>query len=118
MASEKHDDAATAEQKRRNRIALTTLVVGKLLGILGIILAFTAHRTLGGVLLALAFTCVAVTIGMSLGTFRKRRDDELSEAAVLEKMVREGTLKDHLRDVEQKLRKEHEEQNREIDRNS
>jgi len=118
MASDNKDDAATAEQKRRNRIALVMLLVGKVLGILGVILAFTAHRTIGGVLLALAFTCVAITIGMSLGTFRKRHDDELSEAAVLEKMVREGTLKDHLRDVEQKLRKERDEQEKEIEKNS
>ncbi len=117
-AAAKPEDPQTAELKRKNRIALLSLLAGKLLGIAGVILTFSDYRSVGGAMIALAFVFVGVSVFVAIGSFRRQRQEELSDLAVLEKMVRGGTLKDHLRDVEQKLRAEHEEHTREIDRNS
>ncbi len=117
-AAGKPDDPETAELKRRNRIALLALLGGKVCGIVGVILAFSAYRPVGGALIFLAFVFVGASIYMTMGSFRKQKRAEMSDAAVLEKMVREGTLKDHLRDVEQKLRAEQEAHEREITKNS
>lgn len=116
--TEPADDAQTAEQKRRNRSALISLLIGKLLGIAGVILTFSAYRTVGGALIFLAFVFVGGAVYMTMGSFRRQKQAELSDAAVIERMVREGTLKDHLRDVEQKLRAEREEHEREIAKNT
>jgi cyanate permease len=98
----------SAALKNRNRLALMALVLAKVCGIVGIILAFAGQRTAGAVLIGFAFVFVAFAIGLTVAVMRVSEHEETGDLAVLEKMVREGTLKQYLRDVEDKLREERE----------
>jgi hypothetical protein len=106
------------EAKRRNKLAILSLLLGKVAGIAGIVLAFSPYRTVGGALLVLAFVLVSTAVGLTLTSFRKRKLEEDSSVAILEKMVRDGTLKQHLRDVEEKLRAERDSATRDIEANT
>lgn len=86
--------------RAHNRVALAALITAKVIGIGGLVVAVMGHRTLGGTLLALDGVLIATAIGVSLRLMRRREEEDTSQKAALAQMIREGTLKQFLRDLE------------------
>ena len=86
----------------RNYLALATLALAKVLGLIGLALGYTQHRTLGGVLLGMDGVLLVVTIVLAAQMMRGVKREEETHKDILEKMVREGTLQQYLRDIEAK----------------
>lgn len=86
--------------RSRNQLALITLVAGKLLGIGGLILGASTHRTLGGLFLAIDGLCIVIATVLCVHTMRGRVKEEAGHKEVLAQMIREGTLKQYLRDLQ------------------
>jgi hypothetical protein len=85
--------------RTRNRLALALLIVGKLFGIAGLAIA-GSHRTAGGLLLALDGLLIVSAIVVSLRTMKRHAVQDEGDKELLRKMIREGTLQQHLRDLE------------------
>ncbi len=93
---------AAAQQvdiKARNGIALAMLLFGKMAGIAGLVVGVTDYRVVGAMLLALDGALLSGAVVMALQNMRAQRAEELDQKQVLEKMVREGTLDQFLRDL-------------------
>jgi uncharacterized membrane protein required for colicin V production len=86
----------------RNYLALATLALAKVLGLIGLALGYTQHRTLGGVLLGMDGVLLVVTVILAAQMMRGVKREEETQKDVLEKMIREGTLQQYLRDIEAK----------------
>ena len=93
--------AAFSPANSRNFVALALLVLAKVLGIGGLIVAGSGHRTAGAVLLALDGVLLVAAVVICLRGLRARKSEDEESKAMLAKMVREGTLKEFLREVEQ-----------------
>lgn len=89
------------ETNSRNFIALALLVLAKALGIGGLIVG-AHHRVLGGTLLVLDGVFLVAAVAICLGVSRARSKAEIGQKEILAQMVREGTLKQYLRDLEQR----------------
>jgi hypothetical protein len=87
----------------RNFVALALLILAKALGIAGLIVG-AHHRVAGGLLLALDGVFLVVAVAICLGVARSRKKEEQGQKEMLAKMVREGTLKQYLRDLERPSR--------------
>lgn len=87
----------------RNFVALALLILAKALGIAGLIVG-AHHRFAGGFLLALDGVFLASAVALCLGVARARNKAEIGQKEVLAQMIREGTLKQYLRDLEQRPR--------------
>ncbi|HVH40978.1 MAG TPA: hypothetical protein VM925_01505 [Labilithrix sp.] len=85
--------------RSRNRLALALLVVGKLLGIAGLVVG-SAHRFAGGLLLGFDGLLIVVAVGVSLRTMKAREAEDSGHKELLRQMMNEGTLKQYLRDLE------------------
>lgn len=84
-----------------NRLALVLLVTGKIFGILGLILASSPdRRVVSGCLLGLDGVLIALSIAICLRTMKQREVEDASHKAALAQMVREGTLKQFLQEIE------------------
>lgn len=83
----------------RNYAAIAVLVVGKLLGIVGLVTG-AASRVLGGSLLVLSGVFIAMAIALCIAVMRARAVEEDAQKKVLRQMMREGTLKQFMRDIE------------------
>lgn len=83
----------------RNYTALGLLVVAKLFGIAGLV-GGSSSRMLGGTLLALAGILIACAVVVALRTMRARAEEDTSQKALLRQMMKDGTLKQHLRELE------------------
>ncbi len=92
--------------RSRNQLALVTLVTGKLLGIGGLILGGSTHRTLGGLLLVVDAVCIVVAIVLCARNMRGRAKEDAGHKQILAQMVREGTLQQYLRDLQEEQRAE------------
>lgn len=85
--------------RSRNLTALALLVIGKLLGIGGLVVGVMGHRVLGGLMLGLYGLFLAVAVGLCVVTMKRRQREDVGNKEVLAQMVREGTLDQYLRDV-------------------
>jgi hypothetical protein len=86
--------------RSRNQLALTALVTGKLLGIGGLVLGASVHRTLGGLFLCIEGLCIVIATVFCVRNMRGRTKEEAGHKQVLAQMMREGTLKQYLRDLQ------------------
>jgi hypothetical protein len=84
----------------RNPTALALLIAGKMIGIGGLIVGSEA-RVLGGILLGIDGVCIVAAIAVSMRTWSERSREELSQKDVLRQLVKEGTLQQFLRDIEE-----------------
>ncbi|MBX3197417.1 MAG: hypothetical protein KF894_04610 [Labilithrix sp.] len=87
------------KQRSRNQVALGLLIVGKLFGIAGLALGSTS-RVLGGALLGIDGLLIVVAVVMCVLTMKAREREDADEKQVLRQMLKEGTLKQYLRDLE------------------
>ena len=87
------------EPKSQNHLALFLLILGKALGIGGLILG-AVHRVAGGTLLVLDAVFIVAAITVALRVSRKQATEAASDKETLARLVREGTLKQYLRDIE------------------
>lgn len=85
----------------RNYTALALLILGKIIGILGLVAGWMGHRAIGGGMLGLYGLCVVATIVLCLTTMRRRNRHDDAHKQALAEMLREGTLDAHLREVKQ-----------------
>jgi len=83
----------------RNFFALFVLLFGKALGIAGIVVG-SQHRALGAVLLGLDGVCIAAAIAIALQVGRSHAKETEDDKQMLARMIREGTLKQYLRDLD------------------
>lgn len=83
----------------RNYTALGLLIVGKLFGIAGLVVGGTS-RVLGGGLLALDGILITAAVIVAIRTMRARAQEDEGHKAILRQMMKEGTLEQHLRDLE------------------
>ncbi|MBX3261455.1 MAG: hypothetical protein KIS78_17665 [Labilithrix sp.] len=87
------------QQRSRNQVALGLLIVGKLFGIAGLALGSTS-RVLGGTLLGVDGLLIVVAVTICVVTMKAREREDANEKQVLRQMMKEGTLKQYLRDLE------------------
>ena len=92
-------------QRSRNYLALGLLVVGKLLGIGGLVVG-SSSRVLGGTLLALDGILIVAAVVVCLRTMQARAKEDDGQKELLRQMMKEGTLKQYLRDLEDEQRSE------------
>jgi hypothetical protein len=85
--------------RSRNYVALGLLIVGKLLGIGGLVVG-SSFRVLGGTLLGLDGLFILSAVVLCLRTMKARAREDMGQKAVLRQMMKEGTLKQYLRDLE------------------
>jgi|GEM_PF-3281094 len=90
-------------QRSRNYLALGLLVVGKLLGIGGLVVG-SSSRVLGGTLLTLDGILIVAAVVVCVATMRARAKEDDGQKEVLRQMMKEGTLKQYLRDLEEEQR--------------
>jgi len=84
-----------------NSLALILLVTGKILGIVGLVLgASPTYRTIGGVFLVFDALFIVASIVLCIRTMGARARQDADQKAVLAQMVREGTLKQFLQEIE------------------
>ena len=88
-----------------NRIALIFLILGKALGVGGLVLG-AVHRVGGGTLLALDGIFITVAIVLCLRASKQQVLEANSDKATLARLLREGTLHEYLREVERERRDE------------
>jgi hypothetical protein len=85
--------------RSRNYTALGLLIVAKLFGIGGLAVG-SSSRVVGGTLLALDALLITAAVVIAVATMRARTQEDDKEKALLRQMVKEGTLKQYLRDLE------------------
>lgn len=84
----------------RNHLALGLLIVGKAIGIGGLVVSSAGSRLIGGLMLGLYGILIVAAVVMCIVMMRDRKREEVGHKAVLAQMVREGTLKQYLRDLQ------------------
>ena len=82
-----------------NTIALLTLIAGKVIGIIALVVG-SANRTLGAVLLGLAGVLVVGAAVLCVLIMRGRSKVDDGKKAMLAEMKRDGTLDQYLRELE------------------
>lgn len=87
-----------ANARTRNLIALALLILGKVLGIVGLIVG-TMNRLGGGILLGLDGAFLVAAVVIALGTMRRQNREETTQKELLARMMREGTLDQFVREV-------------------
>lgn len=85
--------------KARNQLAIAMLVFAKLFGIAGLILGATRYRFLGGALLVFDAFLLAFAAYLGIRNMREEKVDEKDHKKVLERLIRECTLDQYLRDL-------------------
>ena len=83
----------------RNFAAIALLVMGKLLGIVGLAVG-AGSRVLGGTLLVLAGLFIVGVVVLCVGSMKERVKEENGQKQALRQMMKEGTLKQFMRDIE------------------
>ena len=82
-----------------NSLAIFLLVLGKACGIAGLIVG-GMNRTLGGILLALDGILIVAALVIALRNGRQQEKQANDDKAVVARLVREGALKQDLREIE------------------
>ena len=80
-------------------LAIFLLVLGKVFGIAGLIVG-SVNRTLGGILLGLDGVCIVAALVIALRNSREQVKEADADKAVVARLVREGALKQYLREIE------------------
>lgn len=93
-----------ASLTNRNRLAIALLVVAKLFGIAGLVVGGT-NRTLGAILLGLDAVLIVAAIVVAIQAMKEREVADNGDKELLRQMIREGTLQQHLRDLEAEIAK-------------
>jgi len=93
----------TAESSQRS-LALFFVLLSKVLGIGGLVLG-AYHRAGGATLLALDGLFIVLGIALCIRIGREQAKAEEEDKQILARLVREGTLKQYLRDVEVEARR-------------
>lgn len=90
-------------ETQQNTLAFVLVLLSKVFGIVGLIVG-AIHRVAGGTLLLLdgLFIVASVVICIRLG--RKQAKAAADDRMIVARLVREGTLKQYLRDVEAEAR--------------
>lgn len=88
-----------------NSLAIILLVIGKVCGIAGLIVAAWS-RVLGGVLLALDAIFIVAAIVIALRNSQKQVKEANADKEVVARLVREGALKQVLREIEDEKKKD------------
>lgn len=88
--------------RSRNRLAFGLLLAGKVIGLIGLAVSMY-HRAFGAALLVLAGVLVVSAIVVALRTMRARDAEDASDKARLREMMKDGTLQEHLRELEAEL---------------
>lgn len=98
------------DTKTLQRLAIASLVVAKILGIVGLILGFVGHRSVGVALLIADGVLLLVAVVLALVAARLERtgaktsavakDGEVEDKEALARMARDGTLAKYLSDLE------------------
>lgn len=88
--------------RTRHRIALGLLVFAKVLGILALVIG-SSYRVLGGVLLGFDALLIVTAVVLCLRIMKRRAREESEQKAMLRQMMREGTLKQYLRELESEV---------------
>ncbi len=83
----------------RNYAAIALLVLAKLLGLVGLAVG-AGSRVLGGSLLVLSGIFIAGVVALCIGAMRARVVEEDAQKKALRQMMKEGTLKQFMRDIE------------------
>lgn len=89
----------------RNRVALTMLVLAKIVGVLGLVVP---NRSLGAALLILDGLLLAGAVALCILNGRKLVQAEDAQRDMLAQMVREGTLDLFVREARQKAQQANE----------
>lgn len=76
------------------------LIAAKIFGIVGLVLGATSFRPLGAALLAMDGALLAATVAVVVRRMRHVAQEEETHKQILAQMVREGTLRQYLRDIE------------------
>ena len=92
--------------RTRNSLALGSLIVGKILGVIGLIVGVAGYRTLGATFLVLDGVLLVTAVVLCLRNMRGRAKEEASHKQMLAQMIREGTLNQYLRDLENEKRQQ------------
>jgi uncharacterized membrane protein YebE (DUF533 family) len=87
------------DTKARNQLAMATLVFAKVFGIAGLILGATSHRVVGGALLVFDGFLLAFAAYLGVRNMKEEKVEETDQKQVLQRMMREGTLDQYLRDL-------------------
>jgi hypothetical protein len=87
------------DAKSRNQVAMPMLVFAKVFGIAGLILGATSYRFLGGTMLVFDGVLLAFAVYLGIRNVKEEKVDEEDHKKVLERMMREGTLDQYLRDL-------------------
>ncbi|MFO0738107.1 MAG: hypothetical protein U0270_19600 [Labilithrix sp.] len=83
-----------------NSLAIFLLVLGKALGIAGLMVG-TVNRVAGGILLLLDGILIVAALVIALRNGREQAKEADNDKAVLARLVREGSLKQYLREIEE-----------------
>ena len=89
-----------ASPSSSNRLAIFVLVLGKALGIIGLVVAMW-NRTIGGILLALDAALIVAAIVIALRNTQKIVKEADADKEVVARLMREGALKQVLREIEE-----------------
>jgi hypothetical protein len=84
--------------RSRNQLALAFLVVGKLLGIVALVLG-GAHRLLGGLFLGLDGLFILIAVGLCVSTMKAHAKEAHGQKEMLRQLMKEGTLDQYIRDL-------------------
>lgn len=94
--------SAQSTVRSNNRLALVLLIVGKLLGVAGLVVG-SHHRAAGATLLGLDAVLIVAAVTVALRTMKAGAVEDDGHKALLRQMMKEGTLKQHLRDLEAEM---------------
>lgn len=94
-----------AAARSSNSLAIFLLVLGKVCGITGLIVAGWS-RVLGGILLGLDAVLIVAAIVLALRNGQKQIKEANADKEVVARLVREGALKQYLREIEDEKKAE------------
>lgn len=83
----------------KSQLALACLILAKVVGIAGLVLSYTELRTLGAALLVLDGVLLLTAVILAIWNGKEMAQESETEKDLLERMLREGTLKQHLKDL-------------------
>ena len=94
-----------AAGRSSSSLAIFLLVFGKVCGIVGLVVA-SWNRTLGGILLVIDAVFIVAAIIIALRNSQKLVKEANADKEVVARLVREGALKQYLREIEDEKTKE------------
>lgn len=87
-------------EKSRNQLALISLAMAKISGILGVVLCMLGISVIGWIFMVLAFTLIGICVFLCFKNLKLQKKKENSDIEILKRMKQEGTLKSYLFELE------------------